>query len=74
MKTAAYSILIHFRVLILLDIADQKLGCSSLVVVVKCPSPNLAEILHSLLYVGATIIKDPPFELNPEFALVELEV
>lgn len=58
----------------LLDLADESLGCSSLVIILERSSPNLGALLHSLMYVGGTVVTKPPFQVDPAFVLVGLEV
>lgn len=58
----------------LLDLADERLQCSALVIVLERSSPSLGNILHSLMYVGGTVVTHPPFELDSAFVLVGLEI
>jgi Ornithine decarboxylase antizyme len=58
----------------LLDLADESLGCSSLVIILERSSPNLGVLLHSLMYVGGTVVTKPPYKVDPAFVLVGLEV
>ncbi|KAJ6609824.1 hypothetical protein B0H10DRAFT_2166218 [Mycena sp. CBHHK59/15] len=54
------------RIVALLDLADENLECSALVIVLERSSPTLGEILHSLMY--------PPYEVDPAFVLVGMEI
>ena len=49
----------------LLDLADESLGYSSLVQVIflERSSPNLSAHLHSLMYVGGSVVTKPTFKL-----------
>lgn len=58
----------------LLDLADESLGCSSLVIILERSSPNLGVLLHSLMYVGGTVVTKPPYQVDSAFVLVGLEV
>jgi hypothetical protein len=58
----------------LLDLADERLECSALVIVLDRSSKMLGEALHSLMYVGGTVVTKPPFEVDPAFVLVGMEV
>lgn len=58
----------------LLDLADESLGCGLLVIILERSSPNLGVLLHSLMYVGGTVVTKPPYQVDPAFVLVGLEV
>jgi hypothetical protein len=58
----------------LLDLADDTLGCSALIIVLERTSPVLGELLHSLMYVGGTVVTKPLFKVDPAFVLVGLEI
>ncbi|KAJ7697715.1 hypothetical protein B0H17DRAFT_1197370 [Mycena rosella] len=62
------------RIVALLDLADESLECSALVIVLERSSPSLGKILHSLMYVGGTVVTKPPFEVDPAFVLVGSEI
>lgn len=36
--------------------------------------PVLGELLHSLMYVGGTVVTAPPFPVDPAYILVGLEI
>ncbi|KAG6331759.1 hypothetical protein ID866_7333 [Astraeus odoratus] len=61
-------------VVALLDLADEKLQCSALVIVLDKSSTGLGELLHSLMYVGGSVVTKPPFQVNPAYILVGLEI
>ncbi|KAF9227305.1 hypothetical protein BS17DRAFT_747693 [Gyrodon lividus] len=58
----------------LLDLADEQLQCSALVIVLDKSFNGLNELLHSLMYVGGNIVAKPPFQVNPAYILVGLEI
>ncbi|KAF7361973.1 Ornithine decarboxylase antizyme [Mycena venus] len=62
------------HIVALLDLADESLECSALVIALERSSPALGKILHSLMYVGGTVVTKPPFEVDPAFVLVGLEI
>jgi hypothetical protein len=58
----------------LLDLADEQLECTGLVIALERSSPSLGELLHALMYVGGTVVTKPSFEVDPAFVLVGLEL
>lgn len=58
----------------LLDLADESLGCNALVIALERSSPDLSNLLHSLMYVGGTVVTKPPFPVASAFVLVGLEI
>lgn len=72
-KNAA-SVSLRESIVALLDLADERLECSALVIVLDRSSKMLSEALHSLMYVGGTVVTKPPFEVDPAFVLVGMEV
>jgi hypothetical protein len=58
----------------LLDLADESLQCSALVIVLERGSPSLGNLLHSLMYVGGTVVSKPPFAVAPSLVLVGMEI
>jgi len=58
----------------LLDLADEQLQCSALVIALERSSPALGELLHSLMYVGGTVVTKPPFTADPAYILVGMEI
>ena len=58
----------------LLDLADEQLECTALVLALEKASPDLGELLHSLMYVGGTVVTAPPYPVNPAFVLVGMEL
>ncbi|KAJ7462193.1 ornithine decarboxylase antizyme-domain-containing protein [Mycena galericulata] len=71
---SAQSVSIRESIVALLDLADESLECSALVIVLERSSPSLGKILHSLMYVGGTVVTKPSFDVDPAFVLVGLEI
>lgn len=65
---------IILSIVALLDLADENLQCSLLVIVLDRASPTLGDLLHSLMYVGGTVITMPQFPVDPAFVLVGMEI
>jgi hypothetical protein len=61
-------------VVALLDLAADNLDCDALIIVLERSAPNLGELLHSLMYVGGSVVTKPPFAIDPAFILVGLEI
>jgi len=58
----------------LLDLADEHLQCSALVIALEKTSPALSSLLHALMYVGGAVITKPDFPVHPAYVLVGLEI
>lgn len=58
----------------LLDLADERLGCSALVITLEKTCPALGDLLHSLMYVGGTVVTKPPFPSDSAYVLVGMEI
>jgi len=71
---SAESVNLRESIVALLDLADESLECTSLIIVLDRTSPNLGSILHSLMYVGGNVVTKPPYQVDPAFVLVGLEV
>jgi len=71
---SAQSVNLRDSIVALLDLADESLACGALVIVLERSSPNLGQLLHSLMYVGGAVITKLPFEVDPAFVLVGLEI
>ncbi|KAK0461378.1 ornithine decarboxylase antizyme-domain-containing protein [Desarmillaria tabescens] len=71
---SAQSVSLRESVVALLDLADEQLACSALVIVLERSSPTLGQLLHSLMYVGGSVVTKPPFEVDPAFVLVGLDI
>lgn len=63
-----------FSIVALLDLADERLQCSGLVIALERSSPVLAELLHSLMYVGGAVVTKPPFQVDSSYVLVGLDI
>jgi len=68
------SVSLRESIVALLDLADDQLECSALVIVLERSSPALGEILHSLMYVGGSVVTKPPFSVHSAFVLVGMEI
>jgi hypothetical protein len=71
---SAESVSLRESIVALLDLADESLECTSLIIVLERSSPNLGKILHSLMYVGGAVVTKPLFKVDPAFVLVGLEI
>jgi len=71
---SAESVSLRESIVALLDLADERLGCSALVIALERSSPNLSALLHSLMYVGGTVVTRPVYAANPAYVLVGLEI
>jgi len=58
----------------LLDLADEHLQCSALIIALEKASPALSSLLHALMYVGGTVVTKPDFPVHPAYILVGLEI
>ncbi|KAF4621167.1 hypothetical protein D9613_000650 [Agrocybe pediades] len=71
---SAHSVNLRESIVALLDLADESLGCHSLIIVLERSSPNLGNVLHSLMYVGGAVVTKPLYDVDPAFVLVGLEI
>jgi len=71
---SAESVSLRESIVALLDLADESLECTALVIVLERSSPNLGALLHSLMYVGGAVVTKPIFEVDDAFVLVGLEI
>jgi len=71
---SAQSVNLRESIVALLDLADEQLGCDGLIIVLERSSPHLATTLHSLMYVGGTVITKPLYPVDPAYILVGLEI
>jgi len=71
---SAESMNLRESIIALLDLADERLGCLGLAIVLERSSPNLGALLHSLMYVGGSVITRPPFDVDSAFILVGLDI
>jgi hypothetical protein len=58
----------------LLDLADEQLDCAALVIALEKSTKDLGGLLHSLMYVGGSVVTKPPFHVDPVYVLVGLEI
>jgi len=71
---SAQSVNLRDSIVALLDLADEQLGCDRLVIVLERSSPHLGTTLHSLMYVGGTVVTKPLYGVDPAYILVGLEI
>ena len=57
-----------------MDLASEQLDCAALVITVEKSAKGLGDLLHSLMYVGGSVVTRPPFQVDPTYVLVGLEV
>jgi hypothetical protein len=57
-----------------LDLADECFHCSALVIALDRSSPALGDIIHSFMYVGGSIVARPPFQVDPTYLLVGMDI
>jgi len=72
---------IRESIVALLDLAGEHLECDAVVMVLEREkgengrgSQEFGELLHSLMYVGFTVVTRPPFAVDPRYVLVGIEV
>lgn len=70
----AENVKLRESIVALLDLADEHLECSALVIALERSSPALAGLLHSFLYVGATVVTRPPYPVDDAYVLVGIEI
>jgi len=70
----AESVKLRESIVALLDLADEHLECAALIIALPRSSPALSEVLHSLMYVGGTVMTKPPVPSNPAYVLVGMEI
>ena len=57
-----------------MDLADEQLECNALIIALERTSPILGDLLHSLMYVGGTVVTKPQFPTDPAYVLVGMEI
>jgi len=57
-----------------LDLADEQLACAALVIALEKSAEGLGDLLHSLMYVGGSVVTKPPFQVDTAYILVGLEI
>jgi hypothetical protein len=70
----AQSVGLRESVVALLDLALETFECAALVIVLEKSSPSLSSLLHSLLYVGGSIVSKPLFQVDPALVLVGMDI
>ncbi|KAG1760497.1 ornithine decarboxylase antizyme-domain-containing protein [Suillus occidentalis] len=70
----AQAVSLRESIVALLDLADEQLQCSALVIAFNKVSHGLSELLHSLMYVGGSVVTKPPFQVDPAYILVGVEI
>ncbi|KAI0633331.1 ornithine decarboxylase antizyme-domain-containing protein [Trametes polyzona] len=70
----AASVNLRESIVALLDLADEQLECNALVIALERSAPALGDLLHSLMYVGGTVVTNPPFPVDPAYVLVGMEI
>jgi len=71
---SAQSVSLRESIVALLDLADECFQCSALVIALDRSSPALGDLLHSFMYVGGNVVTKPPFQVDPAYLLVGLEI
>jgi len=71
---SAQSVSLRESIVALLDLADECFHCSSLIIALDKSSPALSDILHSFMYVGGNVVTKPPFQVDPAYLLVGVEI
>lgn len=70
----AQAVSLRESIVALLELADEQLQCSALVIAFNKSSHGLSELLHSLMYVGGSVVTKPPFQVDPSYILVGLDI
>jgi len=70
----AQQINLRESIVALLDLADEQLDCAALVIALEKSTEGLGDLLHSLMYVGGSVVTKPPFQVDPGYVLVGLEI
>jgi len=71
---SAEVVYVRESIVALLDLADEHLQCSALVIALEKDSPALSGLLHALMYVGGTVVTKPAFPVHPAYILFGLEI
>jgi len=71
---SAESVSVRESIVALLDLAEESLECSALIIALERSSSDLGALLHSLMYVGGAVVTKPVYQVNPAFVLVGLEI
>ncbi|KZT58864.1 hypothetical protein CALCODRAFT_494317 [Calocera cornea HHB12733] len=67
---------VHLKecIVALLELADEHLQCTSLVISLRKSSPDLGEVLHAIMYVGGVVVTRPPFPTSEDNILVGISL
>lgn len=71
---SAESVSLRESIVALLDLASESLECSALIIALEKASPNVGALLHSLMYVGGTVVTKPIYDVDPALVLIGLEI
>jgi len=71
---SAQSVSLRESIVALMDLADECFHCSALVIALDRTMPSVGELLHSFMYVGGAVVTKPPFQADPRFLLVGMEI
>jgi hypothetical protein len=63
-----------YSIVALLDLADEQLECSSVIIALRRNSPELDGLIHGLMYVGGQVVTRPPFKASQDYILIGLEI
>jgi len=70
----AEAVSLRESIMTLLDLADDALECQALVIVLERSSPALNQVMRSLMRVGGTVVKKPPFNVDAAYILVGISI
>lgn len=71
---SAENVSLRESIVALLDLASEHLECEALVIALDRTSKGLGDLLHSLMYVGGTVVSKPIRKVAPRFVLVGMEI
>lgn len=70
----AENVQLRESIVALLDLADEHLQCQAMVIALERSSSALGDLLHSLMYVGASVVTKPAFPVDESYVLVGIEI
>jgi len=70
----AESVQLRESIVAMLDLADEHLSCQAFVIALDKTSSSLGHLIHSLMYVGGTVVTQPPMEVDRSFVLVGIDI
>jgi len=70
----AENVKLRESIVAILDLAEEHLECESFVIALDKSSPALGDLLHSFMYLGGTIVSEPPFPCDSASILVGIEL